>query len=72
MPRPARYTIRMVGPVPTVDQGLINEWPVSFNPDDGKFHVANLSQRSVTIQQHWRNVVRWCLTHTAPAGPVGF
>lgn len=53
-----------------VRQPRIHGWDVSYNPDDGMFHVANLAGRSVSIQYHWRNVIEWCRTHTVEQGPA--
>ena len=46
---------------PLVDQGKINDWLVSWNPDDGRFYVEKDSK--VRTFKEWRNAVYYCKTH---------
>ena len=53
------------GSEPAIDQGLRHGWPVSWNPDDGRYHVAREDGTSVATFKDWRNTVQYARTHKA-------
>jgi hypothetical protein len=48
---------------PFIDQGSHFGWPVSWNPDDQRFHVANPDKTSRATFKDWRNVRQWTKEH---------
>lgn len=46
---------------PIVDQGRINGWLVSWNPDDDRFYAEKGSK--VRTFKEWRNTVYYCKKH---------
>jgi hypothetical protein len=60
------YLIRSVTTSePRVDQGYVNGWFMSYNPDDNRFYVSQHpnSDHARTFRE-WRNAVRYARTHT--------
>lgn len=47
-----------------VEQGLVHNWPVSYNPDDERFYVERSDKTAVATFKEFRNAVRYCKTHT--------
>lgn len=57
---PARCK-RLASGEPEVDQGEINGWNVSWNPDDGRFYVV--AGKRVATFVLWANATYWARTH---------
>lgn len=54
--------IKMTGQEPSVEQGEIDGFTVSWNPDDDRFYVQSGEDTRASFQD-WRNVVQYCRTH---------
>jgi hypothetical protein len=61
MKQPARR-LAMNGNEPFVDQGILNGWQMSWNPDDNRFYVANCREVVATFAR-WSNAVYYARTH---------
>lgn len=49
---------------PTVEQGLVHGWEVSYNPDTECFCAhAPIEGSIVATFNLWRNLVYWCKNH---------
>ena len=50
---------------PCVDQGIVNGWNMSYNPDDNRFYVSpNEDSTDARTFKEWRNAVRYARTHS--------
>lgn len=50
---------------PTVDQGRINDWYMSWNPDDNRFYVSHNDFGIAAARfKRWSNAVYYARTHT--------
>lgn len=60
----AGHTIKRTAPngEPLVDQGTHFGWPITWNPDDGKFYVGGISQRA-RVFTRWSNAIQYARTH---------
>lgn len=61
----AGHTIKRRTPTsePDVDQGIHYGWPISWNPDDGKFYVGGIGNRRARVFARWSNAVQYARTH---------
>jgi hypothetical protein len=48
---------------PEVDQGIVNGWHLSWNPDDGRFYVGDEDGVGVATFKQWNNAVYYARTH---------
>jgi hypothetical protein len=48
---------------PEVDQGIVNGWYLSWNPDDGRFYVGDEYGIATATFKEWKNAVRYARTH---------
>ena len=55
--------VKWNGDEPAVTQGECNGWMLSWNPDDGKFHVGDVNETKARFAE-WRNAVQYARTHS--------
>ncbi len=63
-----RNRLIMAGNEPMIDQGIINGWNMSWNPDDNRYYVARIVRGDelefVANYNAWRNAVQYARTHS--------
>lgn len=48
-----------------VDQGVINGWYMSYNPDDNRFYVSeHPDSTDAKVFRLWRNAMQYARKHT--------
>lgn len=52
---------------PNVDQGILNGWHLSWNPDDGRFYVGDEGGIGVATFKRWTNAVYYAKRHNKGA-----
>ena len=57
--------MREVNGQPAIDQHIVNSWPITWNPDDEKFHVARKDGTSVAVFKELRNARQYAKGHKA-------
>ena len=48
---------------PEVDQGIVNGWHLSWNPDDRRFYVGDEDGVGVATFKLWNDAVYYARTH---------
>lgn len=56
--------LRLNGREPDVEQGMVNGFGLSWNPDDERFYVVR-GEDTVATFREFRNAVRYARTHSA-------
>ena len=63
-----RNRLIMAGNEPMIDQGIINGWNMSWNPDDNRYYVARTVRGDelefVASYNAWRNAVQYARKHS--------
>ena len=60
---PSHKLQRISNGEPDVDQGCINGYELSFNPDDNRFYVTDSDGGTVATFKEFRNAVQWSRNH---------
>lgn len=47
-----------------IEQLSVNGWPITWNPDDSRFHVERLDRTSAAAFKELRNARTYARTHT--------
>ena len=56
--------VKYHGTIPDVDQGIVNGWYLSHNPDDGRFYVcAGRDGVATKTYSLFRNAIYWARNH---------
>ena len=55
--------MEMNGTEPMVRQPMLNEWVMSWNPDDDLFYIETPAGIVRKKFKHWRNAVAWARDH---------
>ena len=56
------YRRKMHGTEPAINQGTLNGFDLSYNPDDERFYIVRDDETLATFR-HWHNATRYCRTH---------
>ena len=49
---------------PLVDQGILNGFSLSWNPDDDRYYIQR-GEDTVAAFRHWRNATTYARRHTS-------
>ena len=52
---------------PEVDQGIVNGWHLSWNPDNERFYFGDENGVGVATFKEWHNAVYYARTHQRKA-----
>jgi len=61
MMRSTPKTLNMNNDEPCVDQGTLNGWHMSWNPDDGRYYVEDAT--GARTFKDWRNAIQYARKH---------